>query len=273
MYFFGLRIHMALLCILPSMIHIDTHEAQASLLIWSHAPIMPENQAEPFEEQNVGSRRRTSRVSLPIGEDGSIDWEGAKPGTRERFAELVSSDPTALEIFAESLKSETEAVPYAITEDHVKTFLTLYGIATSYIAPVVIEKRTRGRIKIPHDLASRVYAINDAQKDKLAPPGAQWANAHVPEKIRKLIAEIGPGAEFLGGLAMITYAQTQQVMREWEQMQKLSGPANTIPSSVAPPSPPPQQPVNGKEVTTASEPIEAETGFAVSIPEEEESEE
>ncbi len=170
--------------------------------------------------------RRNKRLTLPLTEDGRIDWDRARQSSKEAFVEAVRNDPSTLDAMELQARPPSQDGVPQITEEHVKQFMELYALGERIIVPRIISMRTKGAIQIPPPLAARVFQFTDEQKNSLAPPGAQWANESLPLWVKEWIAKIGPGAQFFGGLAMITIAQTQIVMAEYGKMQMQKKPPN-----------------------------------------------
>ena len=176
---------------------------------------------QPVAQENEPGSSRSGRISIRFDSEGQIDWNSMSESQKQRFAQVVSNDPTALEMIAGSMDDDGEGVseiPFQVTENHVKMFLDLYAMGERFAIPAFLRVKSKGMVKIPPQIAAEVFQFSDEQKDSLAPSGAQWANENIPEWIRKYITEVGPGAQFFGGLAMITYAQTKAVLDKWKEL-------------------------------------------------------
>lgn len=177
---------------------------------------------------------RPRRITLRIAESGNIDWENTSDKQKQAFAEIVSQDPDALEMIGLASGGDSPADPLAVTPEHVGMFLDLFAVAETYMIPLVIAKQSKGIIRITKEQASAVYSFTPEQKKTLGGPGAEWANQNFPEWLRKFLLEMGPGAQFFGGLAMISYAQTKQLIENWKESHDFHKSSET-------------QPINGKD--------------------------
>jgi Holliday junction resolvase len=193
---------------------------------------MPKNQ-DAFVENEQVEVNRPRRLSLKLDEEGHIDWSSTSAKVKEQFADVVANDPEALETIGLAAGATEVENPLEVTVEHVKDFLDAYVWIEQFAIPKFIAVKTKGKLVIPDDISAQAFTISPEAKDKLAPSGAQWANENIPEWMRKWLLLIGPGAQFFGGLALITMTQTKTALRmtaermqtEGQQQQPVTGEA------------------------------------------------
>lgn len=174
----------------------------------------PKAEREDFNE-DIGQQpaKVTRRIVLPLNDEGGVDWVAIRPKTRDKFINLVSKDPMALEaIGLKTAEVTQEENALAVTESHVKYFLEGYATIERLIIPKLIAQRTKGQVVLSSAIVDTCFNFTDEQKNELAPSGAQWANEALPESIRKFLLQIGPGAKFFGLLGLISYNQMRTAL-------------------------------------------------------------
>ena len=176
---------------------------------------VPENSSEASTGE--ASSSRVPAIHIKLTPQGTFDWSNASPKMKERLAGALANDPEARNLAgmkAEAIAGVEDAL--SINEGEVKDFLDGYAIVTSQVVPRIVAARSQGRIQIPADVAAIAFAFDDKTKDELAPAGAEWANHHLPESVKRFLKSIGPGAKFFGGLIACTYAQTRVALQMME---------------------------------------------------------
>lgn len=176
----------------------------------------------PQEEQS-GSKAR--RISLRVTDEGKIDWSQVSDKQKESFVEAVTNDPDALEMIGAAVGGDGEAkLAGPVTVEHVKTALDWYAKGEAWAIPLLIKKKSKGLIVIPPDVANAAYQFQEETKSVLAPDGAQFINEEIipnlPEWLKKFIFEVGPGAKFLGGIALHSIMSTMQLIEYIKTMPK-----------------------------------------------------
>jgi hypothetical protein len=175
--------------------------------------------AEAFVERPLEDvSQKTTRLSLRLTPEGIIDWSSASEKVKERFAQAVSNDPDALEMIGLAAGGgEGEGVapvnPLEIQPEHVKMAIDMYATAEQFLIPKLIAAKSKGQVKISPEIAAACFTFSDDTKEKMAGPGAKWANESFPEWLKKFIFEMGPGAQFFGLLALCTVSQTKAALK------------------------------------------------------------
>lgn len=180
----------------------------------------PEDSFVERATSDTAGKTTSGRISLRMSDDGLVDWENTPDKTKSRLRELLSSDPNLLEMVGEALggeEGEGVVLPGQVTEKHIHMFLEAFAAGERFLIPWFIKSRTKGQVKLNPEKVSEVYQFSDEDKALLGPSGAQWANESLPEWIRKWITEVGPGAQFFGHLAFISYMQTKMLLDDWKK--------------------------------------------------------
>lgn len=166
---------------------------------------------------------RPKKIILKVDDSGNILWDEVSEAHKRRFAESVATDATALEMIG--LASAEQTAPPMMTIDR-SAIPTLYdGVA------MVISSAGRIFLKWPRDLCV-LMKYSDAQKERLKEPTAKVIEKRAPkwlienQDVVALALAFASCTKEMVENAVIVYATTHQ---------------------------PPQQPVNGKEVTPSGE--------------------
>src|SRR6267154_6512459 len=150
----------------------------------------PGRSVEP-EIETAEEIKRQARISLPLNDDGTIDWSGVRERTREKFVDAVTRDNAAMQMVGlKSAALEEKPNPLLITESHVCDFLDGYAQIECIVMPRLIEKRTKGKVQLSAEIASAAYTFTNEQKTKMAGPGAEWANEALPDSIKKFLLDV-----------------------------------------------------------------------------------
>lgn len=68
---------------------------------------MPKRKQQEQTESSVAPRLKAGEsqatITLPVMDDGSVDWSSVRDSTKEKFKGILSNDPTALEMVADVL--------------------------------------------------------------------------------------------------------------------------------------------------------------------------
>ena len=192
------------------------------------------------DQLETETTKRTSRITLPLGDDGRIAWDQVSDKKRVAFVEAVVNDDHTLS--ALSLKKDIPPGPLTITPEHVAMALDAYAAAERYVIPQLIKRQTKGIVVLGPEITSAAFVFTDEQKRQMGQPGAEYANLIFPEWLKEWLLKIGPGAQFFGLLALNTMAQTKTAVDMWKAQRR--GPSAEATATDAPPP----QPVNGKHV-------------------------
>ena len=174
---------------------------------------VPENSSEAIADSSA----RIPSLHFKLTPQGTIDWEKASPKMKERIANALATDPEAKNLMgmkADAIQAVDDAL--RINESEVKDFIEGYAFVTAQVIPRIVAIRSKGRIVIPPDVAAIAFTFDEKTKDEAAPAGAEWANEHLPEGVKRFIKSIGPGAKFFGALMAGTYAQTKAALQIME---------------------------------------------------------
>lgn len=188
---------------------------------------------------------RAKRISIPLRDDGTLDVENMRDSSREKLFHALEQDPSALVQFGGSAPSG--AAPGApvgdvITADHVNFILTGYEYIEKLVIPPILSKQN-GNQKVPIQIVERVFRFTPEQREQLVPHGVRFFNDNLPSWIKEWISRAGPGSQFFGGIALITWTQTQMVMQLWRESLSAPGAVEGQFKTVEP-----EQPVNGQQV-------------------------
>ena len=170
----------------------------------------PKNGASPANGIDSGSRR----ISIPLADDGSIDWSGMRPSTRNRILDEVGPDIAAklIEHNGGGGDSEMAETGPAITAENVRTAIDLMSQANALIfsmaAPHLLKHPLKrdaktGRplpLTIDKDIALVAFRLTDAQHDELDPRAARIAQRYatrMPEWLKKNFDAYVLGVMFL----------------------------------------------------------------------------
>lgn len=179
-----------------------------------------------------GRPRRVQRISLKVTEEGTIDWDSASDSQKEQFATLVANDPTALEMIGLKAGDGEPEGGFHVKPEHVGMFLDGYAKVQRFLIPKIIERKSKGVVRITPGMAAAAFNFTDEQKEELGPDGAAWANETIPESWRQWLMEnVGPGVKFFGSLFVMTMQQTEAAIKMWKesQGQTIDGTANVQP--------------------------------------------
>jgi hypothetical protein len=178
------------------------------------------------ERPQQDSTPRTHRISLRVDDDGHIDWSNVTDQQKESFVKAVTNDADAMEMLGNAIGGDEEPIQSGIvTVEHVKTGLEMYSKLEAWAIKTIIKKKSRGLIIIPPEVAEAAYKFPEETKTLLAPDGAQAINETVipalPEWLQELLLEAGPGARFLGGLAIHSVMSTMQIIQYIKTMPRI----------------------------------------------------
>lgn len=161
------------------------------------------------EQAEVPSRldkaqQSTNRLSLPLTDEGAIDWEHVQQRTKEKFASVVSSDPDALEMIGLASGGgddvEVSVISEGITDENIKAFIDAVskavalgsGFVISKIKthPFLVDKDSQKPIplKIRPDILLKCSTLTDEQHKELDPRVKKIVDKHtkeLPEAIKK----------------------------------------------------------------------------------------
>lgn len=170
----------------------------------------PQNAA--FEETGAPSPPRPRSLRIKH-RDGRILWGEMKDADLLEFSELVKADPQSRALLSE----EPEKTAEVITPKHIGQFLDLLAFMERLIVPPMVEKKTK--LKMHPSVVQRCFVFSDKVKSDLGPCGAEAANNVLPEAVKRAISKVGPGAEFIGGLAVAVHAQFTMALTLTMQME------------------------------------------------------
>ena len=166
-------------------------------------------------------------VFVPFDNEGNLDLK------RVRDPEGIDAARNALGVVAPS--TAVAGTPGLITEEQVKFALGYYQyLPTNTIVPFINRPlRENGRPEISQELALRCYTLSEEQIASAAPDGAQAINQIIdalPQWLKDFLFSFGPGAKFLGQLAMFTAFQTQRMLTIYKSQNPPEQPIGTVES-------------------------------------------
>lgn len=197
------------------------------------------------------------RLSIPLDTDGSIDWSGMRPSTRNRILDELGPD-IASKLIAHNGGGDDPGMAssgVSITPANVRTALDLVSSANallfSTIAPYLLKHPLKrdpqtGKplpLTIDKDIALNAFKLTDAQHEELDPRAAVIAERYagrMPDWLKKNFDVYVLGVMFLRFQAEnAKNAITGQLTRDVTNFRKMqtSPPADS------------DQPVNGKDRT------------------------
>jgi len=173
-------------------------------------------------------QRRSRRGRKLIITDCGPDWSPFSEDEKvEMLASLAADDETAATISA--VRSADKGPGGTRVEGkHIEWFLTAFEKIEQMFLPKLIEKKSKGEFKIDPDIAAQTLRFDEKQREKLVPLGVEAANKHLPERIKKALTYVGPGAEFMGELLIVINDQqvhmlTAQVNRNTQKAKNGNG--------------------------------------------------
>lgn len=165
------------------------------------------DEPEPFVE-----KKRKRRLSIKLDSDGIADLTSLSEDEKSDLIAGMLQDEDTQSAFRQMSTTPSIVNPEGlVSPDDIRRVLEAFSWIECIVMPRIIRLRTRQikdkqlvreGIEISPQVAAKAFTFSDQQLDKLAPLGAQAANNHLPEKIRKWISATGPGAEFLGLLLL-----------------------------------------------------------------------
>lgn len=172
-------------------------------------------------------RKKRTGVYIPLNEFGQLDSARIRDTNREG----IEQARVALGVSSGASTGAVEGTAGIVTEDHVKTMLKYYGYLPVSVIPPMINSRLRdaGRPEISDTLALQTYMLSDKQIESMSPDGAQFLNQLIeglPQWIKDLLFSFGPGAKFLGQLAIITAMQTKAMLDAYKIQNPTEQPVN-----------------------------------------------
>lgn len=170
--------------------------------------------------------RRSGIMKLFIGDDG-IDWSSIPDDKKaDAIAAFAADDDVSetLRLMGGSTGSG-DSKPALIKEKHVNFFLDVVEAAERFIIPRLVARKSIGGLPagvftIDADVANAAFKFPEKDREKLVPCGVEAANANLPEKVKVMIAKVGPGTEFVG--RFFTCLQEQQMVAIKLQSEKIS---------------------------------------------------
>lgn len=207
------------------------------------------------------------RLSLPISEDGQIDWSSVRESTKEKFAAAIANDPVALEALSSALgvsgedgQDSGDGMPeeMQLTDERVgvavDAFNSLFALGFGLAAktfiknPFKVDAKTHKPLplEIPTPVLLQKFALTKEQHAELDPLVRKELEKHtdaIPQWVKDhygLIMVLGLFGKysFQNGMACVK----SQLMFEQQQWQKAQQ------NLVTPPPKPPDSdsaPVNG----------------------------
>lgn len=165
---------------------------------------------EPVEEK---PRRRSKNLRLKLTPDGGIDYDAMAPDDIENLQAVLAGDETIRATVQQMAQAANPA--QLIQPQHVRFLLDAFAFAERMALPPAITawaKKKGVDLVVRPEIAAEYLKFTEEQKDELAPCGALALERILPERIKQMIANAGPGAEFLSKLLMIEYLKLQQLV-------------------------------------------------------------
>lgn len=180
------------------------------------------------------------RVSIPVTAAGDLDLKNIGETSRERLRAALQANPDA---FADLGASTSAGIAAGqgegpVTADHINILLTIWEHGERVAIPMYIHTQDKA-VTADSQLAGIAFKFSVEDRAHLAPLGAKWLNQVLPEWMLKWLAKGGPGAEFLIGIGIATYMQTQAYLELWKAKH-----GAIVEGEIA-------QPVNGQERVSA----------------------
>lgn len=159
-----------------------------------------ERDTEVFNEVDDVPRRRSSRkLTLAITDDG-VDWSKVPDDRKLDVLTALAGDKDVSDTMREFNKPDVNLLQI-IEEKHINFFLDAVEAAECFFIPRMVARKSigglpAGAFRIDPDVAKQAFKFKN--REKLLEIGVLAANANLPDKIKKLIARVGPGSEFVG---------------------------------------------------------------------------
>lgn len=184
---------------------------------------------DAFVEAPAESGKRKGIMKLFIGDDG-IDWSSIPEDKKaDAIAAFAADDDVSetLRLMGGSTGSG-DAKPALIKDKHVNFFLDVVEAAEKFIIPRLVARKSIGGLPpgtftIDADVAAKAFTFKEKDRESLVPCGVEAANANLPEKLKVMIAKVGPGTEFVG--KFFVCLQHQQMAAIELQMAKINADA------------------------------------------------
>lgn len=143
-------------------------------------------------EAEAGPANSSSRLSLPLNNEGTIDWDRARDSQKEKFTQAVLNSPETLEMIGLAAGATGEQQGWS--EESIRFGLDLISMVNSFVFRMA-SKKVMGT-QVDADVASQCFAFSDEKDhngksdyDKLVPPTQRLADRaiHVDPKYQDLI--------------------------------------------------------------------------------------
>jgi hypothetical protein len=213
---------------------------------------------------------RSSRISLPLLDDGTVDWDHVRPSTMEKFAVIVKTDKNVRDTYEEAFGPPPggESPFGGITEENVATGLDLvcninalvFRVAAARFVKNPFVKDKAGRpvpLVIDEDILSRTFRLTPEQHKELDPRATRLAEKYsrdLPEWLKKNMDLYMFASMFLAYTAQNAKTALQaQIARDRAQgayaAARANQPQNPKPDTDAVRTEPSTQPTNGHDRT------------------------
>jgi hypothetical protein len=147
------------------------------------------------EEKNAVAN--AGRISLPLQSDGSINWDGVRDSTRDKFLLLLKNDPVAQEMLSPNVEGEgvDTGLP-DLSEENIRAAIDIVSQANALICKVTIPRFLKHPLlkdkdgkpvpfNIEPDILLRSFKLTDEQHAELDPRALRLAQKHTPEWLNK----------------------------------------------------------------------------------------
>ncbi len=197
---------------------------------------MPRKSNEESEAQKPG------RISLPLKEDGTIDFDAIRPATQEKFLGAIINDPFAMEkIGLASAPDESgDGVDMfqGISEENMRAALDVLtkvnGLGFKLLAGRLIkhpfkkdEKGKPAHFQFDADIVDRTFVLTEEQHRELDPRATRLANKYSPEFLKKnsdVVALVGMYLMYMSQNAQLVLQH--QFQRDVELVKQAQAKAN-----------------------------------------------
>lgn len=179
--------------------------------------VSPPPPASSSATEPAEARNGKKRISLPLRENGSIDREAVRAPSKERLRTALSIDRDYFADLGAGIEGEISPATGPLKEEHVQILLSLYEQGIQWGIPQYLKGQTKGTFVIPQPIAEKCFRFSIEKKSELSVKGALFLNSSLPSWMLEWFAKAGPGADFIGGIAIATWCMTQAAVAETKE--------------------------------------------------------
>jgi hypothetical protein len=216
-------------------------------------------------DQETETAGRVARLSLPLTDDGQVDWDRVRTSTKEKFLDVLRTDPEVRASYNEvhGIDADAPSLGDGLTEENVAAGLDIianvnalvFRVAAARFVKHPLLRDQHGKpvpLVIDQDVLDAAFGLTPKQHAELDPRAKRLADKYsrdLPEWVKKNMDLYMFVSMFLGYTAQnAKTARQAQIKRDLHRAQtafhtaKANQPQNPKPDTDA-------QPTNGHERT------------------------